>query len=559
VVVPTIGRPAHLKKTFQALQSQQHLPREVVVGIDGPSAEVEQVCQQAALPFPIRYTALPQQQGLSAARNAAAGLAGGELLLFLDDDTPPAPDCLLAHVHTHAQPGPEKLVVFGPIVEHYDRAPLSHLEAFFREQRKQDLSTLASAAERGDNRHGVYFGVNCSIRRELFLATGGYDSALEFVDEEFELGTRMLLSGFQFRFLPEAVIYHDNSKDLREYFKQIAYWSARRDLRRVRMLGQRNTRTARLSRIRGSLRQRAGMRVAWSAPELVAALEPPLRVLADRVPSRLLARTWASVAAGRYWKSLKDAGENIQELAALVPTPTAALMFHSLVVPKHNQHSDYLLDPEQFRRLLRFLKLAGISSIHAEQWINGSGTRRGCQVMLTVDDGYEDFYQNGLPALLETGMKATVFVVVDRIGACSDWDAYGPLRGLMTLPQLREVARHGIRIGSHTLTHRRLTQLPASEVRQELRDAKRKLEDLLGMPITELAYPFGDVNLRVRAEAEAAGYETGFTTNSGLNRWEDRLLLKRVNVSGRESVLEHILKIWLGYDLRDALHEAVRR
>ena len=50
---------------------------------------------------------------------------------------------------------------------------------------------------------------------------------------------------------------------------------------------------------------------------------------------------------------------------------------------------------------------------------------------------------------------------------------------------------------------------------RELRGARAELEDLIGQPVTLLAYPFGYFDERVRDAVEAAGYRAAFSFLAG--------------------------------------------
>ncbi len=61
-------------------------------------------------------------------------------------------------------------------------------------------------------------------------------------------------------------------------------------------------------------------------------------------------------------------------------------------------------------------------------------------------------------------------------------------------------------VASHSMTHPRLEQLPREQVRQELVDSRRILEDWFQRPIQGFAYPFGTFGGIVKEELRAAGY-----------------------------------------------------
>lgn len=62
---------------------------------------------------------------------------------------------------------------------------------------------------------------------------------------------------------------------------------------------------------------------------------------------------------------------------------------------------------------------------------------------------------------------------------------------MMSSEQLREVARAGVEIGGHTVTHPILSRLDRSRARMEIGRGKEELEGILGQPVRLFAYPNG--------------------------------------------------------------------
>lgn len=65
-------------------------------------------------------------------------------------------------------------------------------------------------------------------------------------------------------------------------------------------------------------------------------------------------------------------------------------------------------------------------------------------------------------------------------------------RRALTSDELQALARDGlIEIGAHTMTHPLLSNLPVEAQQAEIAASKRRLEDVLGWPVTSFSYPFG--------------------------------------------------------------------
>lgn len=128
-------------------------------------------------------------------------------------------------------------------------------------------------------------------------------------------------------------------------------------------------------------------------------------------------------------------------------------------------------------------------------------------VVLTFDDGYEDFHSVALPLLERHGFPATVFVTTGWVRDAGADAAGQPLDRMLSWGQVAEAAAAGMEVGAHSHSHPQLDQLAQSALLQELRTSKALLEDLLGHPVRSLAYPYGYSNRRVRAAAAAVGYD----------------------------------------------------
>jgi peptidoglycan/xylan/chitin deacetylase (PgdA/CDA1 family) len=97
--------------------------------------------------------------------------------------------------------------------------------------------------------------------------------------------------------------------------------------------------------------------------------------------------------------------------------------------------------------------------------------------------------------------------------------AGGPQRpswdGMMTWDHLREMAKRGHEIGSHSVSHDILTLVDDAHLERELVDSKRILEEQLQRPVETMCYPNGNCDARVAAATQKAGYLRAVTTKWG--------------------------------------------
>ena len=78
----------------------------------------------------------------------------------------------------------------------------------------------------------------------------------------------------------------------------------------------------------------------------------------------------------------------------------------------------------------------------------------------------------------------------------------------------------------------------------QLVDSKRWLEQLLGHPVLDFAYPSGQFNAHVVAEVRLAGYSTAVTTLTSVDHsMADRYTWARVRVGGGESMSDFVMNL----------------
>ncbi|HEX2722803.1 MAG TPA: polysaccharide deacetylase family protein [Gemmatimonadaceae bacterium] len=152
-------------------------------------------------------------------------------------------------------------------------------------------------------------------------------------------------------------------------------------------------------------------------------------------------------------------------------------------------------------------------------------------VVLTFDDGYRDNYETAFPILRRLGLPATIFLPSALIGQTNVWDPDEPKVPLLDIAQIREMQRAGIAFESHTCTHPRLTKLPPEEALRELRESRESLEQMLGVDVRTIAYPWGSHDATVMGLARKAGYEAGVIVRRRTNFDHTPMLaLRRISV-----------------------------
>lgn len=171
-----------------------------------------------------------------------------------------------------------------------------------------------------------------------------------------------------------------------------------------------------------------------------------------------------------------------------------------------------------FERQLAELRAAGITTATLDD-LAAHAPGKPHRLAITFDDGYRSALDHALRPLAQHGFVAIQFLCAGLLGETNDWDL-GPSDKavpLMSVSEVREWLAAGHRIGSHTLTHARLTHVPLASAREEITASRKRLEDAFGVRVVHFCYPYGAWNATVRDLVIEAGYSTACTTEPGVN------------------------------------------
>jgi peptidoglycan/xylan/chitin deacetylase (PgdA/CDA1 family) len=107
--------------------------------------------------------------------------------------------------------------------------------------------------------------------------------------------------------------------------------------------------------------------------------------------------------------------------------------------------------------------------------------------------------------------------------------------GALAWEQVREMSRHGIDFGSHTVSHALLAMTQGDELRDELAASREAIQHHVGRPCDLLAYPVGKpyaFNDEVVAVARDCGYRAALSYVDGVDQpgRANLFALKRVSV-----------------------------
>ena len=221
----------------------------------------------------------------------------------------------------------------------------------------------------------------------------------------------------------------------------------------------------------------------------------------------------------------------VQTLAPLPPKPPAydfpaegakqviILMYHN-VVP--NPGNRFEISTQAFAEQLDLLASVGCRVIPLSCVIDALEKHDFSKlparpVVITVDDGYENFYTNAYPLLRERNMPAALSIYTSFIGSC---------RAALKWEQLKELVASGwIEIASHSTNHTNLSKEQKGETPEqlaarrqlEIEGSKKTLEEKLGIQVVAFVYPGGNRNTQTDELVQKAGYKGALTIYDGPN------------------------------------------
>ena len=132
-------------------------------------------------------------------------------------------------------------------------------------------------------------------------------------------------------------------------------------------------------------------------------------------------------------------------------------------------------------------------------------------------DGFQCFLENALPELIKYNIPATVFIPSNYIGLHPEWDSDNKYKStcnnqkVMSAEQLKRLPHDSIRIGSHSMSHTKLTLLEYNKAKQELFQSIHDLETITEYDVKFFFFPYGVCNDLLLKLAHDAGYERVFT------------------------------------------------
>ncbi len=191
-LLPTRNRPRALWQTLSALGALSFDEHDAVGGaevivVDNASEPAVELPPELDNGIPLRCLHLDENSG-AAARNHGAAEARGEWLVMLDDDSYPLDT---GHLEVLANASVDVAAIGAEIL-------------------------LSDGTREAGGLPEVIVGCGAAIRRDAFLAAGGYDPSFHYYAEEYDLCAKLLLAGLRVRHDLRFRVRHGKVPDRRD-------------------------------------------------------------------------------------------------------------------------------------------------------------------------------------------------------------------------------------------------------------------------------------------------------------------------------------------------------
>jgi len=212
IVIPTYNRAPKLANLLRCLAHQRGaMSFEVLVCDDGSSDGTRAVAHAATAGLDVRYFHQPDL-GFRAgqARNMGIAAARGEIVIFLDDDTLPAPDFVASHLRAHREAGvPAVVIGLRHRAARLDALPVDVADITRHEPdgRIREIGQRGETLDRVQPAWRLLYSCNFSAPRgtpELHFSEAFEGWGME----DHEIGYRLLRAGLRLVMAPDAPVLH---------------------------------------------------------------------------------------------------------------------------------------------------------------------------------------------------------------------------------------------------------------------------------------------------------------------------------------------------------------
>ena len=149
--------------------------------------------------------------------------------------------------------------------------------------------------------------------------------------------------------------------------------------------------------------------------------------------------------------------------------------------------------------------------------------------LLTIDDGYESFYEHAWPFLKDNQIPFLIFISTEAVGK----------NGYMNWKQIKEIEKYNfVSIGNHSHSHDYLVNFSFDDFKKDIRKSIKIFENNLGYNPIFFSYPFGEWN-SIQKQFISDNFDFAFGQHSGvIDLNKDQYELPRFPINEKYGDLE---------------------
>ena len=162
-------------------------------------------------------------------------------------------------------------------------------------------------------------------------------------------------------------------------------------------------------------------------------------------------------------------------------------MYHRF---NENKYPSTNVKMDIFKKHIQLIKDLNYDFIHPKNFENNFNTpKKQKKILLTVDDGFQSFYEEAWPYLKKNKIPLILFISTEPVGN----------KGYMSWSQIKEIANEDfVVIGHHSHSHEYLINKSNEDFIKDMETANRIFIENLGYIPNLFSYPFGEYSEYMR-------------------------------------------------------------
>ena len=181
------------------------------------------------------------------------------------------------------------------------------------------------------------------------------------------------------------------------------------------------------------------------------------------------------------------------------------IMYHRFEENKYPSTNIRMTDFKEHLEMIKKNNIKFVNPSNFEDELNNNKNQR--KVLITIDDGYQSFYDNAWPILKESKIPFILFISTREVGK----------NGYMSWKNIKEIEKYDfVEIGNHSHTHDYLIDFDDAAIENDLKKSISIFEENLGKNSIFFSYPFGEYSLSLKKIVVNLGFKYAFGQHSGV-------------------------------------------